>query len=59
MTPRGLDDLTGDLDTALAWAATGDCALQQTLPHPFHDVLLYGDNDNRPPSGLPSPTPLC
>ncbi|MFF8264215.1 hypothetical protein [Streptomyces virginiae] len=54
-----MDDLTGDLDTALAWAAAGDCALQQSLPHPCHDVLLYGDNDNRPPSGSPSPTPLC
>ncbi|MFI1652167.1 MULTISPECIES: hypothetical protein [Streptomyces] len=44
----GLDDLTGDLDTALAWAAAGVCVLQQSLPHPFHDVLLYGDTDNRP-----------
>ncbi|MFE5724766.1 hypothetical protein [Streptomyces erythrochromogenes] len=43
-----LDDLTGDLDTALAWAAAGVCVLQQSLPHPFQDVLLYGDNDNRP-----------
>ncbi|AQT70942.1 hypothetical protein [Streptomyces sp. fd1-xmd] len=43
-----LDDLTGDLDTALAWAAAGVCVLQQPLPHPFQDVLLYGDNDNRP-----------
>ncbi|MFE1875043.1 hypothetical protein ACFW9N_29935 [Streptomyces sp. NPDC059496] len=36
-----LDDLTGDLDTALAWAAAGVCVLQPSLPHPFHDVLLY------------------
>ncbi|CAM5468224.1 hypothetical protein [Streptomyces avidinii] len=35
-------------DEALAWAAAGVCVLQQSLPQPFHDVLLYGDTDNRP-----------
>ncbi|MEV0494469.1 hypothetical protein [Streptomyces atratus] len=39
---------TGDLTTALAWAAAGVCVLQQSLPYPFRDVLLYGDTDNRP-----------
>ncbi|MDH6538476.1 hypothetical protein [Streptomyces sp. SPB4] len=32
----------------LAWAAAGVCVLQQSLPHPFRDVLRYADTDNRP-----------
>ncbi|MEU1630264.1 hypothetical protein ABZ746_34190 [Streptomyces sp. NPDC020096] len=43
----GIDHVTGDLDTALAWAAAGVCVLQQSLPHPFRDVLPYGETDNR------------
>lgn len=38
----------GDLDAALSWAAAGVCVLQQSLPHPFRDVLPYGNTDNRP-----------
>lgn len=39
---------TGDLDTALSWAAAGVCVLQQSLTYPFTDVLPWGDIDNRP-----------
>ncbi|MFC7830876.1 hypothetical protein [Streptomyces sp. NPDC057375] len=35
----GLQRVTGDLNTALAWAAAGVCVLQQSLPHPFSRVL--------------------
>ncbi|MET9108362.1 hypothetical protein [Streptomyces zhihengii] len=38
----------GDVDTALSWAAAGVCVLQQSLPYPFTDVLLWGEIDNRP-----------
>ncbi|OEJ23253.1 hypothetical protein AR457_00515 [Streptomyces agglomeratus] len=44
----GLQRVTGDLTRALAWAAAGVCVLQQSLPHPFRDVMLYGETDNRP-----------
>lgn len=44
----GLTEVPGDLTTALAWAAAGVCVLQQSLPYPFGDILLHGDNDNRP-----------
>lgn len=37
-----------DLDLALEWAAAGVCVLQQSLPWPFQDMLLYAELDNRP-----------
>ncbi|MFJ9080472.1 hypothetical protein ACIRO3_35345 [Streptomyces sp. NPDC102278] len=45
---QGQPRVTGDLEAALAWAAAGVCVLQQSLPHPFRDVLRYADTDNRP-----------
>ncbi len=36
------------LDVALEWARAGVCVLQQSLPFPFTDVLLYSELDNRP-----------
>ncbi|MFD8782515.1 hypothetical protein [Kitasatospora sp. NPDC059599] len=36
------------LDAALEWARAGVCVLQQSLPFPFTDVLLYSELDNRP-----------
>ncbi|MGW4894750.1 hypothetical protein ACWEQL_21145 [Kitasatospora sp. NPDC004240] len=40
--------MPGELDAALEWARAGVCVLQQSLPWPFRDVLLYGELDNRP-----------
>ncbi len=37
-----------ELGAALEWAHAGVCVLQQSLPWPFTDVLLYGELDNRP-----------
>ncbi|MDK1476940.1 hypothetical protein QNO07_26680 [Streptomyces sp. 549] len=42
------DLVGGDLEAALPWAAAAVCVLQQSLPYPFRDVLLYGDVANRP-----------
>ncbi|WP_327072086.1 hypothetical protein OG196_42860 [Kitasatospora purpeofusca] len=42
------DGVPGELDAALEWARAGVCVLQQSLPWPFTDVLLYGELDNRP-----------
>ncbi|MFE2729356.1 hypothetical protein [Kitasatospora sp. NPDC059327] len=48
----GFDDdqgeVPGELDAALEWARAGVCVLQQSLPWPFTDVLLYTELDNRP-----------
>ncbi|MFD5083426.1 hypothetical protein ACFWOG_12405 [Kitasatospora sp. NPDC058406] len=41
-------EVPGELDAALEWARAGVCVLQQSLPWPFTDVLLYGELDNRP-----------
>ncbi|MFD7736276.1 hypothetical protein ACFV6F_38590 [Kitasatospora phosalacinea] len=45
----GLGDVDPEgLDAALEWARAGVCVLQQSLPFPFTDVLLYSELDNRP-----------
>ncbi|MFI6448546.1 hypothetical protein [Kitasatospora sp. NPDC050543] len=41
-------EVPGKLDAALEWARAGVCVLQQSLPWPFRDVLLYSELDNRP-----------
>ncbi|MGW2543155.1 hypothetical protein ACWC5I_20335 [Kitasatospora sp. NPDC001574] len=41
-------EVPGELDAALEWARAGVCVLQQSLPWPFTDVLLYSELDNRP-----------
>ena len=45
---EGQGEVPGELDAALEWARAGVCVLQQSLPWPFRDVLLYSELDNRP-----------
>src|SRR4051794_34461628 len=48
-----LKRVPGDLHLALDWAAAGVSVLLQSLPYPFRDVLLYGNN-NRPAHRSPA-----
>ncbi|MFF2751983.1 hypothetical protein ACFVVA_41410 [Kitasatospora sp. NPDC058048] len=41
-------DVPEELDATLEWARAWVCVLQQSLPWPFRDILLYRELDTRP-----------